>query len=390
MISLATADNVLKSFYLDAIVDSLDYGANAFLAQVEKTSQNVVGKDVRRTVRFGYNGGVGAGTETGALPKSRTSNYLQFVAPLKNIYGTIEISDKAMRASQGKEGSFVNVLNEEMDSLVKSASVNFGRMLYGDGTGLLSKIVKSDKLNITVSNIHNFVEGMVVDIHNLSGSKLEESSNRQVLKIDREKSIITLSGEEISSAYFGENFRIYMQGAKENELTGLGAIFSDSETLYGVDRASNPCLQPFKKAEVGEIDELTIQTAIDSIEEVSGGKVNFIVCSWGVKRALAKAMREAHSVLTSMELQGGYNALSFNGIPIVADRFCPKGTMYLLNTNDFKIHQLCDWQWLEGQDGKILRQVESKPVYTATLVKYADLLCDRPIGQGMLSGITEV
>lgn len=37
----------------------------------------------------------------------------------------------------------------------------------------------------------------------------------------------------------------------------------------------------------------------------------------------------------------------------------------------------------------MLRQVPGKPVYSATLVKYADLLCSRPNGQGMLSGITE-
>ena len=90
-----------------------------------------------------------------------------------------------------------------------------------------------------------------------------------------------------------------------------------------------------------------------------------------------------------MELAGGYKAMSFNGIPVVADRFCPDGTMYLLNTDDFCLHQLCDWQWLEGEDGKVLRQVAGKPVYTATLVKYADLVCTRPCGQAMLSGITE-
>ena len=81
--------------------------------------------------------------------------------------------------------------------------------------------------------------------------------------------------------------------------------------------------------------------------------------------------------------------MSYNGIPIVADRFCPKGTMYLLNTNDFTLHQLCDWQWLTGDDGKVLKQVPGKPVYTATLVKYADMICSRPNGQGIISGITE-
>jgi hypothetical protein len=42
---------------------------------------------------------------------------------------------------------------------------------------------------------------------------------------------------------------------------------------------------------------------------------------------------------------------------------------------------------MEGEDGKILKQVPGKPVYTATLVKYAELLCEKPCGQGVLNGI---
>lgn len=46
-------------------------------------------------------------------------------------------------------------------------------------------------------------------------------------------------------------------------------------------------------------------------------------------------------------------------------------------------------RWLEGDDGNILKQIPGKPVYTATLVKYAELMCYRPCGQGVLTGITE-
>ena len=62
--------------------------------------------------------------------------------------------------------------------------------------------------------------------------------------------------------------------------------------------------------------------------------------------------------------------------------------MYLLDTSAIKLHQLCDWRFLETENGNILRQAQDKPVYTATLVKYCDLICSKPNGQAKLSGIT--
>ena len=90
-----------------------------------------------------------------------------------------------------------------------------------------------------------------------------------------------------------------------------------------------------------------------------------------------------------LDLKGGYKAISFNGIPLISDRFAKAGNMYFLNTKDFALHQLCDWRWLEGENGNVLKQIAGKPVYTATLVKYAELLCDHPAGQGVITGITE-
>ena len=181
-----------------------------------------------------------------------------------------------------------------------------------------------------------------------------------------------------------------IQASYNHEITGLGAIFGESANLYGINRSQNAWLMPYAQKSVGEISELTIQTALDEIEERSGKSVNFIVCSWGVRRALQQLFSANRRNIDTMELSGGFKAMNYNGIPIVADRFCPDGTMYLLNTNDFTLHQLCDWQWLADDDGRVLKQVPGKPVYTATLVKYAELICSCPQGQGMLSGITEV
>ena len=383
MVTTQSADNVLKSYYLDVVSDQLNKEVNPLLARIKQTTADVWGRDVRKAVRLGLNGGIGAGTESGTLPKAGGTRYAQFVSTLKNLYGTIEITDKAIRASQSNEGAFVNLLNDEMDSLVKSSSFNFGRMLFGDGTGKLAKIMFKSGQEYEVDTVKNLAEGMVVDIYR-SGDDLV-ASGVTVKSVDREGRLVGFYEEFETS---GAESYIYLQNSKDLEITGLGAIFGDAGTLYGVDRSENPWLKPYMKSVDGGLLETELQKAIDAVEEKSGGKINFIVCSWGVRRELIKEWSKYRQIDT-IDLEGGFKALSYNGIPIVADRFCPKGTMYLLNTDDFALHQLCDWQWLEGEDGKILKQIAGKPVYTATLVKYAELMCYRPCGQAMLTNIYE-
>lgn len=387
MVTIQTADNVLKSFYLNAVTDALNMQTNPLLAQFQRTSANVVGKDVKKVVRYGASGGIGAGTETGNLPTASSSDFLQLTASLKNLYGTIEISDKAIRASGGSEGSFVNLLNEEMESLIKSASFNFGRMLFGDGTGRISKVTAVDGNAVKLESVAGLMEGMRISFCSAGSTEYENGTNRKIVKVDRQQKSIRFEGAPITTSIVPIGSYVCLTGSTNNELTGLGALFSDSD-VYGVTRDYS-VMKPYVQKEAGAIDDLMLQNAIDAIEEQSGGKVNFIVCSWGVRRALMDYYRSKQVAMATMDIEGGFKAISFNGIPVVADRFCPAGTLYLLNTNDFKIHQLCDWQWLEGEDGKILKQVPGKPVYTATLVKYAELMCENPSAQGMIAGITE-
>lgn len=99
MVTLQSADNALKSYYLDAVTDQLNTGVNPFLAKIRQTTSDVYGKDVKKVVRYGVNGGVGAGTEEGALPAAGGNNYLVFTEELKNLFGSICISDKAIKAS---------------------------------------------------------------------------------------------------------------------------------------------------------------------------------------------------------------------------------------------------------------------------------------------------
>lgn len=389
MITLNSAQEALKSVYLGVLSEQLNIKANALLSQIKQSSKDVYGKEIIKLAPYGLNGGIASGTEDGNLPSASGHKFVQFKTGLKNLYGTIALSDKAIRASASNTGAFVNLLNDEMESLIKSSAFNLGRMLYGDGTGLLAtaKVTtgEEEETIITYDSVKNLVEGMKVDVYN--GSSFTKTG-ATITYVDRQNKKVVFDSE----VTIANGNKLYASGSKDNEITGIKRIFDISpgaEMLYGVDRSAYPWLYPYVNANATavSISDSMIQTALNSIEEETGEQVDFIAVSGDVRTAYQSYLSENRRNIDMSTLQGGYKTMTYAGIPVVYERFVEDGTMYLLNTKDFILHQLCDWEWLETENGSILIPSSTTPTYSATLVKYAELVCDRPGAQGKISNI---
>ncbi|MDR3292882.1 MAG: phage major capsid protein [Clostridiales bacterium] len=390
MISLDTAEKALKNVYLGVVSEQLNLGTNAFYAKLQQTTADIFGKEIIKLASYGVNGGIGAGKETDALPRAGGNNYAQFRVELKNLFGTIEITDKAIRASEGTSGAFVNLLNAEMEGLLRASKHNFGRMLYGNGTGKIAGISFIDPnkvVGLTVGNHSALCEGLIIDIIAQDDTVLVKQA--RILKYDRDNHYVVLDKQP--SAINPEwNTYMFVQNSYNNELTGLGSIFDESSKLYGLERADNEWLKPQRYVLGGtQISSAIVQAGLDETDLRFGSTPDIIISSYGLKRNMAEYLMLNRTNLDYMNLEGGYKAMSFSGIPWVSDKFVENGSVYLLNTADFKLHQLCDWRWLEGENGKVLHQVPGKAAYSATLVKYADLICDRPCGQAKFTGFNE-
>ncbi|MDD4291585.1 MAG: phage major capsid protein [Clostridia bacterium] len=384
MVTLSTADKALKDLYLEVVSDQLNSGINPFYKKILKTTRDVYGNSIKKLVPYGLNGGIGAGTESGNLPAASGNKYAQFQLTLKNLYGQIEISDKAIRASEHSEGAFVNLLNAEMEGLIKASRLNFARMLFGDGSGKLADVSSVSNSVVTVSSTRNFDVGMVVDFYD--GDTLT-IGGLTIIGIDKTNSTITMSATPTGVTSDDD---VFVQGSKGLEITGLGAIFATGGTLYGLSKTDNAWLKPLSYiAANSTLTEAAVLKALDDMDEAAGSQADIIITTHAVRRALVKLLMTSSRQVNTVELEGGYTSVSYNGIPVIADRFCPDGYMYLLNTNDFNLHQLCDWRWLEGENGRVIKQTTGKAVYTATLVKYADLICNKPCGQAVITGITQ-
>ena len=76
----------------------------------------------------------------------------------------------------------------------------------------------------SVNSTKNLAPGMVVDIENGSSSI---AKGVRITEVDHARSLIKF--DDTSEFPAGD---LYVQGSKGNELTGLGAIFGNSESLW--------------------------------------------------------------------------------------------------------------------------------------------------------------
>ncbi len=383
MISLQSAESALKDAYLEAVTNQLNTNTNPLYSKIKQSSTDVYGKSIIKMAPVGLNGGIGAGSETGALPTASGNTYAQFKTTLKNLYGRIQISDKAIRASESSAGAFVDLLDAEMEGLLSASKFNLSRMLYGDGSGEVGKITAAISGNTaTLASVKNLIEGMVVDIYN---GDTKVIGGMKIVGIDRNSKKVTFATTPTGAA---ANHKLYVQGSKDNEITGLGAIFGTSTTLYGLNRESNSWLTPYSSATAQEISDNILQTAVDFLQENSNSNIDLISCGAGVKRAYIDYLNVYRRAVDVTTVEGGYKAVNCNGIPMISDRFVEDDTLYMLDTSKFVLHQLCDWTWIEGENGGVLHQDAGQPTYSATLVKYADLICDQPNGQAKFTNLS--
>lgn len=380
MVTLSSAENVLKDVYLGVIADQINTKTNPLFSRIKRSSRNIVGKEVRVVAPIGINGGIMAGTETSDLPDGAGTPYLSFVAPLKNLYGRFEISDKAIRCSSTDVNSFVNLLEDGMDSLLKASIFNLSRMIYGDGSGALATITVSSG-TVTVDNTALIVPGMYVDAYSEDTLK---ASNLYVQDVNKSTKEITLVG---TTTALQSNQVLYLHNSKDNDIIGLKGIVSNS-TLYGVNKTNYPIMnsKTYTATTTDAFDEDYVQKIIDDLE-VDGTSVNFINCSYELKRVYQKYMTLYKKNIEWTTLEDGSKVITHFGTPIVPTNNIGASECYMLNTDDFMFYELGDWKWLEDESGRVLKQSATKPSYSATLVKYTELICHKPNGVAFIKNL---
>ena len=383
MITIESVEKLLKHKYADTVADQVGFKVSELHEKIKSHNKSAGGKEFIQPIKMSLNGGVAFSNETD-LPDSATAFLDNFKVQTKIIFGVLNISLKALRANNTAE-KIVNLLNTEMDDLVRSVKYHKARAMEGSESGVLTTVasaVSTASNVITVDDTRLLEDGMVISIYTGSAKNADariKSIDHSTKKLTLDTAITAAKGDSITNV-----------NSLGQEYTGLGDIFATTGKIYGIDKKDFPRLVAYQKANAGAINDMLLLDAIENCEKKCGTTIDFINCSYD---AISKYVdyKQKNSVnVATIDIEGGYKSLSFNGlIPIVKSRFAPAGTMDLLDTSTFQMLNLGKAGFVQ-ETGKILEAVPGKAAYVGTFADFSELYCSVPGGQGRISGLTAV
>lgn len=403
--SLNTLSNILKEYYLGPVAEQLNNEV-LLLSRLEAKSEDLVGKRAYVPLHWGRSSGIGARAESAALPSAGKQQYEKAVYDLKYLYGRVEVTGPSMAKTKNEAGAFLQALKSELDGVRNDLKKDLARQVYGDGTGKVAtgSAGSTTTLTVPVEVIRKgqIYPGMVVDIFDVSASTTAATYTGIVVdNANLSTGVVTFtttlaaalasgdylvrSGVTVSTAAEGNTY------ALSDEIDGLKRIVADSTTsLGGIAGTGTSTWWDNQRVAVGGAMSLEdIQKGLN-LARIAGGAPTSVVTSLGIQREFYMLLQDIVRYVepdSNLSYGAGFKALSYNGMPIIADIDAPYGHMYILDEGTMKVFSDQDWHFLDA-DGLTLRQVTGYDKFEAILARYMNIGATRRNNQVVLTGIT--
>ena len=376
--------DVLKNEFLPFLNNGINVEADPFLEKIRKGT--LTAASGRYGARIGIGGGFGMSAEREPTPNAVAPLYKDLTYTSKDGYVDVKISHKDVTLARNNTGALLDTTQDAMEASYEAAKWNVGRMLFGDGTGALAKVTAASTgtyggvtvTELTVDDTSRLIEGLVIDTY--TGTTLDNASV-QVVSVDHNSKKILLS-QQVSTAV-AANDVLYVQGSKDREITGLGAIYDSNITsIYGLTKADNAWVNPYVVDAQNDISDVVITDAI-RLSTKRNGKIDLIMAGGDAFNAYEYYMRESgintHIVEKRLFRAGaaGYDIMFGDRIAtLVRNDFVPTDEMWGVDTTQFELRQT-GWDFVDYQGSPFVLMPDTS-VYRALLANYMELICKNP------------
>ncbi len=379
MQNLAFFNSILKEDYLGPIREQLN-NSTILLKRLKRNEEDVGGRIAYVPLHTGRNSGIGARADGGALPAAgrQIYNNAQFLCAYN--YGRIQVTGPTIAASRKDKYAFVKAVDSEIKGMVKDLKDDLNRQLFGDRSGIMATVTVAPgagAFTFTVDDAMYIQTGMVID--SMTGAVVN-NAGMIVTAVNRATNVITVSvALAAADALVGDT--ICRTGNYGLEMMGLMGIVNNANTRDGqfvgaLSRlvAANGFWNANVLANGGVNRNLTLdlmQQGFDA-SEIEGGEVSLIITSYDQRRRYLALVKADGRFVNNLKMDGGFEALDYNGKPLVVDRHMPAGGIYFLDESTLELYRMSDFDWMD-KDGSVLSRVAGVDAYEAVLYKYATL-----------------
>ena len=425
-LTLEAADAVLKDDYKGTTVDLLN-SSNILAAQLEKNTEDFVGRRWVRTLHVGRNHGVGARAEMGTLPTAGNQQYENTYGAVRSQYARIQLSGQTLEAMKNSKGAFIRALDSEMKGATADAMKDLNRQYWGTSDGVIATAASNASTTITLTGgaaarqdwLRHLEEGFLIEIRDVSAANalLSPAGGLGVRSVDYDAGTIVIENPDGTNATAinvdaGDLICRYgAYGVSDNsgnpndgqiEMTGLQTIVDDTDILHTIDPASVPrwAAQVYDNGGTARaVSENLLMETMMRGETRGGGVVDLIIGNGGVYRSYANLLSSLKRFTNTVELKGGYSGIEIatpragrggksNTTAFAWDPDAPDGSLYGLDLDALSIAMLLDWDWMD-KHGAVLVQVGDTDAYSATLKTYRDLVTTNRQAHWVIKDITE-
>lgn len=409
-----TLSAILKEYYIPGVRDQLN-SKTVLMRYIRKREEAMPGgkywvSDLNISRNFGY----GHIAELGRLPDPGAQGYVQAQYSPRSGYGRIRFTGQSASSSRSDKGSFVRIMDAEIQGLTRDIQHDTNRIMFGDGSGRLCELVA--RLSAGVYSTRNpggisgssptngtlyLQTGMRVATVNSDTAAVTVAtaptasfgSNRAgtITAVDKTNGTVTLSSDITLSTpnylYIASEISTDLPGsswARGHEPNGLAAIVSDTNPVFqdgvsgnwvsGLGGVPVATYSVWKSPVLGDgtLTPFTpdmFQVAMDLVDIAGDGVVTLWVTTHGIRRQYLNSLVGSKRYPNTMELDGGFKALTYDGRPIVVDKDCTPGRIYGLNMDTIALYYETDWDWID-QDGSVLHRLPNQDAFQATMVRH--------------------
>jgi len=395
--TIAALDPVLKDIYGPSVIDQLNNEIAVFQL-LDVTSENLVGRDIILGLHTSRSGGVGARDEGDNLPTASAQTYQKAIFNLKYLYGRGQVTGPAIVRTRDQIGSMVSALRDEMTRIRDDLMLDTARQTYGDSSATVATTAVNTTVNTLVLQSDEPIRkgylyiNQVVDI-GVAANPVSVANAVTITDVNLAGPSITISGSAVTTAAGNivsiAGSRRTSDGSSK-EMDGLQALVSATTTIGGINPASAG--NSYWKALVDSSGTLSLDNLRKNTNQlrVAGGQVGLMLTSFGVQRQVYNLFQSQIRFTGEdvTKLRGGFQSLSFDGYPLVADRLAPFGKLFMLDKRFLKLYAAMDWQFLD-QDGHTLKWVIGKDAYEFALARYANFGITRRNVHLLMTGISD-